>query len=81
MRTAIAFLQTGADVLTSVVAPLEPVVSPRPGSPAFFAPDFSMSAAAPSWFHVPTDAVKSVPCGAFARQYGVDGEPGPDRVG
>ncbi len=72
MRTALAFLQTGPDVLTSVVAPLEPVVSPRPGCPAVFAPEFSMAGGGPSWFHVPTDAVKSVPCGAFARQDGVE---------
>jgi hypothetical protein len=72
MRTALAFLQTGPDVLTSVVAPLEPVVSPRLGFPALFAPEFSMACDGPSWFHVPTDAVKSVPCGAFARQYGVE---------
>jgi menaquinone-specific isochorismate synthase len=70
MRTALAFLQTGADALTSVVAPLDPVVSPRPGSPAFFAPDFSMCGERPSWFHVPTDAVKGVPRDAFSRQYG-----------
>jgi isochorismate synthase EntC len=70
MQTALAFLQTGADVLTSVVAPLEPVVSPRFGSPAFFAPDFSMPGDRPSWFHVPTDAVRNLPCAAFARQYG-----------
>jgi isochorismate synthase EntC len=72
MRTALAFLQTGADVLTSVVAPLEPVVSPRPGSPAFFAPEFSMSGGRPPWLHVPTDAVRSVPCDAFSRQYGAE---------
>jgi|WetSurMetagenome_2_1015567.scaffolds.fasta_scaffold136434_2 anthranilate/para-aminobenzoate synthase component I len=70
MRTALAFLQTSADVLTSVVAPLDPVVSPRPGSPAFFAPDFAMSEGFPTWLHVPTDAVRGVPPGAFARQYG-----------
>ncbi len=72
MRTALAFLQTGADVLTSVVAPLEPVVSPAPGSPAFFAPDFSMALDRPWWFHVPTDAVRSVPLDAFSRQYGAE---------
>ena len=72
MRTAIAFLQTGADVLTSVVAPLEPVVSPAHGSPAFFAPDFAMSADRPWWFHVPTEAVRSIPPDAFSRQYGAD---------
>jgi isochorismate synthase EntC len=70
MQTALAFLQTGADVLTSVVAPLEPVVSPTPGCPAFFAPGFSMPADQPAWFHVPTEAVRSIPPGAFARQYG-----------
>jgi isochorismate synthase EntC len=72
MRTALAFLQTGADVLTSVVAPLEPVVSPAHGSPAFFAPDFSMTADRPRWFHVPTDAVRGIPRDAFARQYGAE---------
>jgi menaquinone-specific isochorismate synthase len=72
MHTALAFLQTGADVLTSVVGPLDPVVSPRFGSPAFFAPDFVMTGDRASWFHVPTDAVRSLPCAAFARQYGVD---------
>jgi isochorismate synthase EntC len=87
MRTALAFLQTGADVLASVVAPLDAVVSPRPGCPAFFAPDFTMAGDEPPWFDVPTDAVRSVPCGAFARQYGVDwsGRPplewaGPDQA-
>lgn len=71
MQTALAFLQTGAGVLTSVVAPLEPVACPSPGCPAFFAPDFSM-ARGPSWLHVPTEAVRSVPCDAFARQYGAE---------
>lgn len=69
MQTALAFLQTGADVLTSVVAPLEPVASPVHGSPAFFAPDFSMSADRP-WLHVPTDAVRAIPRDSFSRQYG-----------
>jgi isochorismate synthase EntC len=76
MRTALAFLQTGADVLTSVVAPLDPVDSPRPGFPAFFAPDFAMPAGGASWFHVPTESVRAVPCDAFARQYGAEW-PGP----
>jgi len=72
MRTALAFLQSGVDVLTSVVAPLEPVTAPRVGSPAFFAPDFSLCGDRPSWFHVPTDGVRSVPPAAFARQYGAE---------
>jgi menaquinone-specific isochorismate synthase len=70
MRTALAFLQTGAGVLTSVVAPLDPVVSPKPGCPAFFSPDFGMAADRSWWLHAPTEAVRAVPSAAFARQYG-----------
>ncbi|HEX7484716.1 MAG TPA: chorismate-binding protein [Vicinamibacterales bacterium] len=52
MRTVLAFLQTGTDAIVCVPTPLEPVVSPRAGSPAFFAPDFSMSPGEPWWFGI-----------------------------
>ncbi len=52
MRTALAFLNTGADATACVAAPLEPVSSPRAGSPAFFAPPFSLAPREPWWFAV-----------------------------
>jgi menaquinone-specific isochorismate synthase len=72
MRTALAFLQTGADALTSVVAPLESVASPRPGSPAFFAPDFSITADRNWWFDVPEDSVRLVSRLEMAREFARD---------
>lgn len=50
MRTALAFLQTGADALACVTAPLAPVAAPRSGSPAWFAPPFSLAPGEPAWF-------------------------------
>jgi isochorismate synthase EntC len=50
MRTALAFVETGDDALVSVAGPLMPVVSPRVGAPAYFAPPFSMAADAPWWY-------------------------------
>lgn len=50
MLTPIAFVQTGPDAIACVEGRLEPVAYPRPGSAAFFAPDFSLSTARPWWF-------------------------------
>jgi isochorismate synthase EntC len=50
MRTALAFVETGDDALVSVTGPLVPATSPRAGSPAFFAPAFSMAPDEPWWF-------------------------------
>ena len=43
MLTPIAFLQTGSDAIACVEGGLEAVGDPRPGSAAFFAPDFMLS--------------------------------------
>jgi menaquinone-specific isochorismate synthase len=56
MRTALAFVETGDDALVSVSGPLVPVVSPRAGAPAFFAPPFSMDGADPWWFEADPSA-------------------------
>ncbi len=53
MRTALAFVETGDDALVSITGPLVPVASPRAGSPAFFAPVFSMAPGEPWWFESP----------------------------
>jgi menaquinone-specific isochorismate synthase len=50
MLTPLAFLQTGADAIACVEGRLDPVAYPRPGSPAFFAPDFTLSTDRPWWF-------------------------------
>jgi len=50
MLTPLAFLQTAADGLTCVEGRLDPVAYPRAGSPAFFAPDFSLSTDRGWWF-------------------------------
>jgi menaquinone-specific isochorismate synthase len=43
MLTPLAFLQIGTDALACVEGRLDPASYPRAGSPAFFAPDFSLS--------------------------------------
>lgn len=50
MLTPLGFLQTGPDTIAWVEGCLDPVAYPRPGSPAFFAPDFSLSTDRPWWF-------------------------------
>jgi len=50
MRSALAFLHTGADATMCVAAPLVPVASTRAGRPAFFAPPFSLASGEPCWF-------------------------------
>ncbi|HEY3383992.1 MAG TPA: chorismate-binding protein [Vicinamibacterales bacterium] len=50
MLTALAFLQTGPDALACVEGQLHPVAYPTAGSPAFLAPDFSLSIEHPWWF-------------------------------
>lgn len=59
MRTALAFLQTGADATACVAAPLNPVLSPRDGSSAFFAPDFSLARERAWWFDTGDTALRT----------------------
>jgi menaquinone-specific isochorismate synthase len=73
MRTALAFLQTGADATSCVTAPLEPVAVPRDGSPAFFAPPFSLAAGEPSWFEVERGSLNVYSRAAWRQQFGAPG--------
>lgn len=50
MLMPLAFVQTGADALACVEGGLEVTAYPRAGSPAFFAPDFSLGTDRPWWF-------------------------------
>jgi menaquinone-specific isochorismate synthase len=75
MRTAIAFLQTGVDALACVAAPLDPVASPSAGSPAFFAPPFSMTPGHPWWFSVPADALRVHSRAEWATRFAEEGAP------
>ena len=72
MRTALAFLQTGADATVCVAAPLDPVAAPRAGSPAFFAPDFSMASEEPSWFEFDAASVATLSRAAWRRRFPSD---------
>jgi isochorismate synthase EntC len=56
MLNALAFLQTGADAVACVDAPLDPVPCPRAGFPALFAPDFSLAPNRPWWLDVGASA-------------------------
>ncbi len=49
MLRPLAFLQVGDDSIACVEGDLDPVAYPRPGSPAFFAPDFGLSIDYPWW--------------------------------
>lgn len=69
MRTALAFLQTGADATACVAAPLDPVLSPRDGSPAFFAPDFSLACERAWWFDTDATALHTLSKAEWAERF------------
>jgi menaquinone-specific isochorismate synthase len=69
MRTALAFLQTGADATACVAAPLTPVATPRAGLPAFFAPDFSMTLGEPWWLEADGSAVATLTRAEWQRRF------------
>jgi menaquinone-specific isochorismate synthase len=60
MLTPIAFLQTGPDAIACVEGRLDPAVSPRAGAPAFFAPDFALSAGGRWWLNVTADGPRTL---------------------
>jgi menaquinone-specific isochorismate synthase len=75
MQTALAFLHTGADAILCVAAPLAFVGSPRAGSPAFFAPTFSMASGEPWWFDVDEASLATLSRAEWRRQF----PPSPER--
>ncbi len=74
MRTALAFLQTGADTVACVTSPAGPVASPRTGLPAVFAPPFSLAPDVPPWFEAGGESLAVLSPDEWRRQF-----PGPSR--
>ncbi len=75
MLTPLAFLQTGADAITFVEGRLDPVACPQHGSPAFFAPDFALSAGRPSWFDAAGQAARTMTRVQWAARFAGRGAP------
>lgn len=69
MRTALAFLQTGADATVCVPAPLDPVASPRAGSPGLFAPGFTFGPGEPCWFDVDASSLATLSRAQWAKRF------------
>jgi isochorismate synthase EntC len=69
MLTPLAFLQLGSDTVACLEGPLHPVAAPPTGVPAFFAPDFALSAAMPWWVSSEACALECVAVSAWAGRF------------